>query len=258
VVRRARKSPATGGDSWRSGDTPDLGSDSATPVSDDFGAEDLDHLSARRGAALHRDDQGGSLLPLRLGGKHAWRSTSEQPLLERPSGSSGRPAGTPGGAPWSPAASATSSSGTTLPSTVGSPRSSPRSSSLESTRSPACSPSSWSSAWPSWPVRPAPWSLPTTATGWAVGGRWRPGSCSWPWRPLASACCPGTPRSGGSHRSCWLCSELGRACRWAGSTGARLRWWSSLPPPTVAAGTAVGSGRPSGWALLVASPPPWS
>ena len=40
------KSPATGGDSWRSGDTPDLGTDSATPVSDDFGAEDLDHLSA--------------------------------------------------------------------------------------------------------------------------------------------------------------------------------------------------------------------
>ena len=27
-------------------------------------------------------------------------------------------------------------------------------------------------------VRPAPWSSPTTATGWAVGGRWRPGSCS--------------------------------------------------------------------------------
>jgi hypothetical protein len=130
------------------------------------------------GAALHRDGQGGSLLPPRLGGKHEWRSTSEQPLLERPSRSSRRSPGTPGGAPWSPAVSATSSSGTTLPSTVGSPRSSPPSSSLESTRSPACSPSSWFSAWPSWPVRPAPWSLPTTAIGWAVGGRWRPGSCS--------------------------------------------------------------------------------
>ena len=37
MVRRARKSPAMGGDSWRSGDTTDLGSDSAIPVSDDFG-----------------------------------------------------------------------------------------------------------------------------------------------------------------------------------------------------------------------------
>jgi hypothetical protein len=48
-MRSARaESPARGDDSAAGAQAtpPDLGSDSAIPVSDDFGAEDLDHLSA--------------------------------------------------------------------------------------------------------------------------------------------------------------------------------------------------------------------
>jgi MFS family permease len=40
--------------------------------------------------------------------------------------------------------------------------------------------------------------------------------------------------------------RAGQGMSVGGEYGARLRWWLSMRPPTAAAGTAVGSGRPSG------------